>query len=78
MGLNDRSLLYSANSESWDARCEGTTALGGQNGMQTRREGLEESMDDEATRTFGVGTTVRSSTPEVRATQTVHSKRITP
>lgn len=75
MGLNDRSLLYSANSESWG---EGTMGLGGQNGMQTRREGLEESMDDKATRTFGVETTVRSSTPEVRATQTVHSERITP
>lgn len=78
MGLNDRSLLYSANSASLDARCEGVVDLGEQNGLHTRREGLEETMDDKATTTFGVETTVRGSIPEVKATQTVHSDRITP
>ena len=78
MGLNDRSLLYSANSESLDSRCEGVTDLEGQDGMHTRREGLEESMDDKATRTFGVEIAARNSTPDVVAAQTVHSERVTP
>lgn len=78
MGLDDRSLLYSANSGSWDARCDGMTDLEGQNGIQTRREGLEESMDDKATRTLGVEITARNSTPDVVATQNVHSERVTP
>ena len=78
MRLNDRSLLYSANSGYWDARCEEMTDLEGRHGMQTRPEGLEESMDDRTTKTFGFENTVRSSTPEVMDTKTVHSGRITP
>lgn len=78
MGLNDRSLLYSANSGSSDARCEGMTDLEGQNGIQVRREGLEESMEDKATRTFEVEITARSSTSDVVVTQTVHSEKVTP
>ena len=60
MGLhNDRSLLYSANSGYWDARCEEMTDSEQINGTYSRRERLEESMDDRATKSIGVGDTAR-------------------
>ena len=56
---DDRSLLYSANSGHWDARCEETTDSEKRNDIHTSREGLEESMNDRPTRTIGVGNTAR-------------------
>lgn len=46
MGLDDPSLLYSANSGHGDAGYEELTDLEGQKGMQTKREGLEGSISN--------------------------------
>ncbi|KAF6218247.1 hypothetical protein HO133_006209 [Letharia lupina] len=54
MGLDDPSLLYSANSGHGDAGYEELTDLEGQKGTQTKREGLEEFMENVATTTVGV------------------------
>lgn len=58
MGLDDPSLLSSANSGHGDAGYEELTDLEGQKGMQTKREGLEGFMDDTTKPTVGVGNRV--------------------
>ncbi len=60
MGLDDPSLLYSANGGYSDAGCEEGADLEGHNGIRAKREGLEESMDDRTTITFSVEKGVRS------------------
>lgn len=54
MGLDDPSLLYSATSGHGDARYEELTDLESQKGTRTKREGLEEFMENVATTTVGV------------------------
>lgn len=55
MGLDDPSLLYSANSGRGDAAYEELTDLEGQKGLQTERERLEGFMDNRTKTTGGVG-----------------------
>ena len=50
MGLDDPSLLHSVNSG-----YEELTDLEGQKGMQTKREGLEGTINNKTTATVGVG-----------------------
>lgn len=59
VGLDDPSLLYSANSGHGDAGYEELTDLEGQKGMQTKREGLEGFMDNRTKTNFGVANRVR-------------------
>lgn len=54
MGLDDPSLLYSGNSGHEDAGYEELTDLGGQMGMQTKRDGLEGFMDNTTLTIAGV------------------------
>ena len=56
---DDRSLLYSANGGHWDARCEEMTDSQELDSTHLRREGLEESIDDRATKSIGVADTAR-------------------
>ena len=55
MGLDDPSLLYSANSEHGTAGYEELTDLEGQKGVQTKREGLEVSMNNTTKMTVTTG-----------------------
>ena len=59
VGLDDPSLLHSANNGHGDARYEELTDLEGQKGMQTKREGLEGFMDNRTTTDFGTANRVR-------------------
>ena len=60
VGLDDPSLLCSANNGHWDTMCEEMADLEGQDGTQTMREGLEDGMDDTMTRSIMVGNRVGS------------------